>query len=463
MIFHLVGLAVANLLFLSAGVGITAAFGQWHSMRQLVSNLPIAYMVGVAAMGISVQLMLVAGLSLSLPQVVGVCVTLAALAFLRRPRLAEPGSPPIPFRLVRLPQVGLGVVFGLLLIECAVQALDTWDSFAIWSMKARAIALFGGLRPELFASKAYAAANLDYPLLFPGLQAVDFRFMGSIDTQVIHVQSWLLLGGWLLASAQLLKGRAHSFVVWPALGLAAAAPATITLVQEGYADVPVAVFGALAALSAWLYLVEHDTRSAGLLAVFATASAATKREAWVFAAALFLIAFVFAFRRRRPLLPLAVGLLLLVVTVSSWLAWLARHGYTSHEDVPLLKSLDPAFLFGRLGRAGHAIVSLADYSMRPSLWLVVIPLTAAVAFVASRGPAGDAARFLAGLLALQYAALVWVFWISREPVQWHLDHAGPRVVSTPVFVAASFLPLLTKTPGSSREQAVAADRARAPN
>ena len=264
MISDLIGLAAANLLFLIAGLGITAVFGRWGSLRQALSYLAVAYLAGVAGIGICIQLLLIAGRPISVAPIGILCLALGALAFTRRPirndSNAEHVEPPWQQRVV---QLTIAVLFALLLIECSLQALDTWDSFAIWTMKARAIATLGGLKPEVFASHAYAAANLDYPLLLPGVQAVDFRFMKSTDAQVIHVQSWLLLLGWLLATARLLRGRADSLVVWPMLGLAAAAPATITLVQEGYADIPAAIFGALAALTAWLYLVEGDSGSAG--------------------------------------------------------------------------------------------------------------------------------------------------------------------------------------------------------
>jgi hypothetical protein len=441
MIFDLVALVAANVVFLLAGLGMTRALGLWRSPRGGASHLAVAYMAGAAGVGVAAQVALVAGLSLSVPEVVAGCVAFAGLMFVRRPERGD--ETPVPQAVRAWPlRLVLGSMLVALAIEGAVQALDTWDAFAMWTMKARAIVVLGGLDPGLFASQAYHSAHLDYPLLLPALQAIDFRFMGAVDTQVVHEQTVLLLVGWLLASARILRGRADAFAIWAALGLAAVAPATITLVQEGYADVPVALFGALAALCAWLYIAENEARWAGLLAAFAAASAATKREAWTFALGLFVVAIVFALRRRRPLLPLIGGVGVLAATVGVWLGWLAWHGYTSHDDVPLSKSIDPTFLIGRIGRAARAIVSLGQYSARPSLWLVVIPLallaSAGSVGAIRRGPAG----FLLATLVLEYASLVWAFWISRPPIRWHLDHAAPRVVATPVFVAATFLPLV---------------------
>ena len=113
------------------------------------------------------------------------------------------------------------------------------------------------------------------------------------------------------------------------------------------------------------------------------------------------------------------------------------------------------FLLGRLDRVVHAIVSLADYSVRPSLSLAVVPITVVAIVLAYRRTSQDVACFLTAVLALEYAALVWAFWISRENVNWHLQHAAPRVVATPVFVAATFVPLLAGRVTSGDEQRAA--------
>ena len=66
----------------------------------------------------------------------------------------------------------------------------------------------------------------------------------------------------------------------------------------------------------------------------------------------------------------------------------------------------------------------------------------------------------------EYAALVWAFWASIVPIDWHIEHAAPRVVATPAFVAAIFLPLLVAhhhRSGSGDEDATrSATRAAAP-
>lgn len=444
MIADVAAVLGTNLMYLAAGLGLTRAVGLWRAPRAGVSWLPVAYMVGVGAVGVACTLELIAGWSLQFWQAAATCGALA-LAGALPSSSEEDGAGERGSRRPSPLAVALTVLLALVVAECAYQALDTWDAWAMWTMKARALVLLGGLDPHLFASSAYTGAHLDYPLLLPTVQAVAFRAMSSLNTQVVHMQSALLLAGWIAASARLLRGRGERALVLPALGLAAVAPATLSLIEEGYADIPGALFMALAGLCAWLYLDTPRLHWAGCTAVFAAAGASTKREAWTFALGLFVVAIVYARVRKRPIVPLVGGLALVAATIGAWLGWLAAHGVTGHDDEPISKSLNPAYLGHRITRAIKAVYWLANYSARPSLWLILLPLTVLVAALAlRRGGRRDVAWFFAPLFVLQYAALVWAFWISKAPIQWHLDHAAPRVVSTPLFLGASFIPLLVR-------------------
>jgi hypothetical protein len=441
VIGNLLALVAANLCFLAAGLGITRAGGLWTSRSEATSWLAVAYMAGVAAVGVAAVFGLIAGLALSRWQFLLACVLLVALGLVRRSStVADEGGTRISVEAWPI-KAALAVPLALLVAESTVQALDTWDAFAMWTMKSRALVLFDGLEPAVFANSLYP--HIDYPMFLPALQAIDFRAMGELDTRMIHVQSAFLLCGWLLSAARLLRGRADTWTVWAALGLAVMAPGTMTLIQEGYADIVAAMFISLAVLSAWLYLEEPRPTWALLVAVFAAAGASTKREAWTFAFGLFFVAVVVAWLRKRPIAPLLAGFALCAVTVGAWLAWLAHHGVADNEEVSIRNSLDPLFLADRTGRAWEAIVGLADYSTRPYLWLIVIPLALVVALVAARDRGSrQVALFVLAVIGLEYAALVWAFWASIAPIDWHVEHAAPRVVATPAFVGAIFLPLL---------------------
>ena len=255
MIRDVAMLLVANALLLLAGAGVTHAAGVWSTPRQLARMSGVAYMVGAATAGVLASLGLIAGLSLVVWQVVAICLALGALALIRRPAAGDRGPVVAGGRqsrwIVRSIQVTIGVYLGLQFVHDALKPLIDWDSWTMWTMKAKALVVLGGLDPRLFAGQAYRPLHLDYPLLMPALEAMDFRFMGNFNTQAVHLQAWCLLVGFVVAVAQLLRDRVPPIVLWPGLLLVVAAPSLERQVASGSSDAPMALFFTLAALAGW--------------------------------------------------------------------------------------------------------------------------------------------------------------------------------------------------------------------
>ncbi len=78
-----------NVLFLAAGAGVTRAVGVWQTPRGLVRCSALAYLAGVAATGVALQLLLVLGLRFGWPTVVITPLALAASGLIRR-RATDP-------------------------------------------------------------------------------------------------------------------------------------------------------------------------------------------------------------------------------------------------------------------------------------------------------------------------------------------------------------------------------------
>src|SRR5439155_14477585 len=122
-----------------------------------------------------------------------------------------------------------------------VAPLNRYDAWAIWALKGHALYAFGWADPVVFAGASYRFANLDYPLLIPSLEAVDFRSMGAFDTRLAHVQFLLFLVAALLALFALLRDRVPSLVLWLSLFGLALAPVVFDQLLTAYADVPLAL------------------------------------------------------------------------------------------------------------------------------------------------------------------------------------------------------------------------------
>lgn len=434
MIRSLAGLAIANAAFFAAGAGIVRLFG-WR----LRSHPGLAYMSGIASVGVLSTLMLLAGLALRWWQVLLLCALLASLGLARRER---PESPAVEtdWRLA-LPLGGLlGGYLVVLFVQSVFQPLNSWDAWAKWTMKARAIVLLGGLDTAVFANHAYQPLVLDYPMLIPGLEAIDFRFMGRLDDLVIHVQFWLLLVGFLVAAYELLRDRVPQTLLWPALLLVGTAPALADNLTSAYGDAPVAFFFALAAIAAWRYVVTGERRSLWFFGLIAGAAVATKPEGSPFVLGLFLLLIVFCLARGRSLRPLVGPALWCLIAIVPWRIWISEHGIRS--STPIGKGLDPAYLSDRFGRVWPSVRTMVEKAFDGD-WLAIVPLVLVAGLVVlAWRRSWSAPLFLAGLLAVVFLSLLWAYWVQRPGLNYLLSTSANRTVTTLVVVCGVFLPII---------------------
>jgi hypothetical protein len=445
MILHLAGLAAANACFLAAGVGLGRPLGLWRTPADIPGRIALLYMVGLAACGVAATWALIAGLALAPWQVIAGCGVIAAGGMLApAPRAALlPRVPRVSTESWAVIAVAAAVatISALLLLDALYRPLAEWDAWAMWTMKARAIVLLGGLDPHMFAAPGYRLLHLDYPLLLPGLEAIDFRFMGALDTQVVHVQPALLMVGLLFCLPPLLRDRVPAALVWPAVLLLAVAPRVISQAGSALADVPVAVLFALAAVWGWRWLGDRRPQTLALCALFAAAALSTKREGGPFVVALFVVVTVAAGRGRR-LPATAAGIAALAVAVP-WQLWLHANGVnTKNGEIPYAKMLDAGYLAGRLGRIPHGAWALLSRSARPGEWLVIVPVAVVAAVLAARRDGRGTAAFVAAVAVLVLASVGWAYWIGRPSLHYYIASSASRVVTTPVLLVAALLPVL---------------------
>ena len=434
MIRALAGLLVANLLFFAAGAGLVRFLG-WR----LRSNLGVAYMAGVGTVGVLSTLLLMAGLALRGWQAVVLCVLLASLGVVSRERPVETAAK--MDRRIALPVGGLlGGYLVVLFVQCLFQALNSWDAWAKWTMKARAIVLLGGLDTSVFANHAYQPLVLDYPMLIPAVEAIDFRFMGRLDNLVIHVQFWLLLVGFLVAAYELLRDRVPQVLLWPALLAVGTAPALADNLTSAYGDAPVAFFFALAAIAGWRWLASGERSAQWFMGLMGGAAVATKPEGSPFVLGLFILLIAFTLVRRRSVLPLAAPAVWCLVAIVPWRIWISDHGIRA--STPIGKGLDPAYLADRFSRVWPSIRTIVEKSFDGD-WLAILPLALVVGLVVlAWRRSWSAPLFAGGLLAVVFLSLLWAYWVQRPGLSYLLSTSGSRTVTSLVVIGAVFLPIL---------------------
>jgi Dolichyl-phosphate-mannose-protein mannosyltransferase len=441
---RLLALLAANACFFVAGAGLMRCFGHWRAPRELPRVCGIAYMVGVAAVGVLSTLLLIAGLSLSVPQVLILCALLTATGLVRSQSplpLPEPVSRPV--RIFTLVAAGLlGVYLAALLALTYVQPMTGYDSWALWSVKSRALVLLDGLDPDVFANQAYSAIRREYPLFVPALEAIGFRFMRTTDTHLVHLQFAFVVVGFFVAAAQLLRDRISPLFVWPSLLVLAVAPRFGRGLALGTADLPLALFFGLAVLAGWRYIDRPDPRWLYLLATFAAAAALTKREGLAYVAVLFVALLLLAARRGRRILPLVAAGAVAFVPLGAWSIWRTVHDVGA-ADTPISDFLSPAYLSEHADRIWPALRALGREAFAPELWLllpVLLLLAAALAF--ARGRDRSTAVFAVGLVAVLFVWIAWGAVVHKASVEGFAAKTAHRVAATPSVAAALLLPLL---------------------
>jgi hypothetical protein len=154
-------------------------------------------------------------------------------------------------------------------------------------------------------------------------------------------------------------------------------------------------------------------------------------------------------RPRRPLLLLAAAPVLALV---AWKLWLAAN------DQPLESvlysasdALRPAYLADRVDRLNYAAGELLGLVFDPGRWLLIAPLALAAGALALIRRTELGVFYLAWL-ALGFAGLTGVYWISSVDVRWHVDTSASRVTASLLVFAGALLPLLLAEAGRGRQR-----------
>jgi hypothetical protein len=451
------GPMAVDVLFALAGYGVLNAFGVLRgALWELVAAVGLAFLAGVSfvlAVGIA---LLTLGVPFGLPAFAAVSLAtfVVGLALRRdwlRMRLPRLRGPVSWRRVPAQAWIAVPTVIAFLFVaEEGVQAerwrpLVEWDAWSIWSRKAEMLFHTGTLSVDFFAGPSYAFMHADYPILIPLFESLHYRAMGTVNTQAIHWQFFLLLIAFVLAVLYL-GLRRGTLLEWLPLAIAAAVlPAVSSQLPTAYADIPAALFLALGAILLGDWLRTRERALLWLSIVMLAAAANTKNEGLMASVVVLVVAAgaTLVARRRADLLPLAIGGAGFVLALLPWRIWIAAHGV--HGDIPVLKGLEPWYLADRADRVMPSLRSLYSQLIDQTSWLWVIPLgiVVAVACLAVRRLRGLAAFYLVSGL-LTFAALLWAYWASPTvPLDFFLATSAYRVVA--VLAALAYAAVLVLT------------------
>lgn len=428
------------------GLGALALLGVATSWMELARRAGLAPLAGMAWAGIVAATLATAGSRLSLAGLVLVTVaTCAAGAVRLRRATARPlGAVPRPGWLDAMAGFPALILIGWVTVVAAaslhVKPLTEYDGWAMWGMKARAIAVLGGADPEVFASIAYARLHIEYPLLLPALHALPLQAADGFSSNTV-ILSCLAVGlAGLLALWALFLDRVRLAILLPAIAGIATAPAFFLQLGTGYADVPLAVFVACGLAAAARWLVDEDTSWLALATLFLSAGVLTKNEGLLFAAAAFVSLLVVARGRRRAV---AVSAGVCALVFAPWRAYITVYDLGA-PDYDLSSSFDVPWVIDRLDRAPVAARGLFHEARDPRQFGLLLALAVAatvLAFVLARRPL---ALLAAGFGVLSFAGLTWIYVLTPNDVDFYLRTNANRIVVSLVVGLAALTPLLVE-------------------
>ena len=342
-------------------------------------TLGCGLLVGAFGVTVWMRLLSYAGLRFSIGAIaVPLAIATIAIGWWNRRRLAElvkfrpsllapASSGPMRYLFFAI-LLWLALRFALLLLDIVWTPLYPWDAWIQWATKARVWYALGQIVP-FGRSDAWFAANgalffdasPDYPATAPLWQVWSSVALGRWDDALMNLPWWLVALALALAVYGALRDAGIS-----ALGaivgawLVSSLPlANVHVALAGYADLPMAVYYAVAAICVWRFATTRARADAVLALLFAVACLTIKKPGLVWALTL-VPGMVVAVAPRYATRLLGGGATL---TVFALLVLAQTHpvvlGYRLHFDfAPAWNSLlDSFFLLGNWNLLWYAVIA----------------------------------------------------------------------------------------------------------
>jgi hypothetical protein len=418
------GVLAVNAAFLAVGYALLGP-ARWRA-----SWAGVALLVGAGTVGTAVFFATIAGLHASLAVAAALAAILAAagLALWRRAP-AEPETDG-----ARSIDLLTGAAFGVIVAISILGVVGgfrsaPWldDVWGIWLPKGLAL-WHHGLDARLFApSGEYVTFGVpDYPLWWSVVTSLDVQAVGELDVRAVCAQLALLTVAFFGAFARLLWDCVRPPVLAGSLLLLVLSPELWRHVQGGVADLPLAIYLALAVVAAARWLQTREWFLLALAGLSLAVALQIKTEALVEVAALVVVGALFA----RRLLWSALALL----AALPWVAWRWLHEVPSRAELDLT----------RVERIPDAARVVVEHLFDPMEWLVLVPVAVVLALLARQ----PKVLLVPGVLL---AVVLVAYWIDRDEIGYVLATSAYRVIDPVVLSAAVLIPLLAESFLQQRE------------
>jgi hypothetical protein len=436
---------LVNVVLALCGLGVLAVLGVASSPKGLLRAAVIAPLAGMAWVGIAAATTATLGFSFGVIGLIAVTLATCAGGAARLRTSDDPSSVVKPRKGMTWPELGtaaaalitIGVVCAFALATYAVKPLVEYDGWAMWGMKARALATLGG-DPAVFASDTYARLHLEYPLLLPALHALPIETADEFSSNIVVLQCVAIGMAGLLAIWGLLREVVRPALLLAFLAAIAAMPAFFLQLGSGYADVPLAVFVACGLAAAARWLTDDGGHWLALGTLFLAAAVLTKNEGLLAAAAMYIPLLVLATGRRRAV---AASAVVVALVYAPWRLYVAFHDLGA-PDYNLSSSFNAPWVVRRLDRIPESAAGLLEEAIDPRQFGLALVVGAAATALALLLGVRQLGLLAAGYALLSLAGLVWIYVLTPSDVSDFLSSNASRIVMALVVGLATLSPLL---------------------
>jgi len=404
---------------------------------------PFGAHVGLVAFAVAAAVLAAAGL--------------AAARFLppllrAHPVSAPPPSSPLADAVATAAAAGILVVLALAVVGGFRSSPWLDDTWYFWLPKGRALDTVG-LDPQLWRPdpSLHMVFGNDYespyfirpdnPLWWSVVLNLVMRFVGAIDMRAVNGELAFLLVAFVGATGRLLWGWVRPWLLFPGLLLLLSAPELLRQAQGGDADVPLAIYLALAVLAALGWLAERSGFALLLTFAFAATAIQVKSEGLLELVLFLAILSVLAWRAGRALLPLWGTVLAAFAASVPWLVWRSKHDVSNVFS--LRNALSPSYLRHHTALLHGGVRILGDHLTSVHEWSLLVPLAVVLGVIAAIRDRRLVWLAPPAFLGFGYAFFVWISWADPEGA-FRLVASAYRYVTPPIVLAAAFLPLLAE-------------------
>src|ERR671937_171170 len=291
------GVVALNALLAAVGYCVLYPALRGRSALTYASYGGVALLVGAGLVPLVLAMLAPTGLHIGLAAFAVVAAVLAAAGLAAGrvfcldadPRRAVPPANRVEDVVVTVAAFALLAILAFALVGGFRSSPWLDDTWYFWLPKGRALDVVG-LDPRLWRPdpalhmlfgndyESLWFIRPDNPLWWSILLNLDMRFVGSIDLRAVNGELAFLLIGFVGAAARLLWGHIRLSILLPGLVLLLSAPELLRQTQGGDADVPLAIYLALAILCAAGWLVLRSRFALALFFVFAATAVATQSE-----------------------------------------------------------------------------------------------------------------------------------------------------------------------------------------